>query len=116
MVGSFVNAGTLTTDLIRFNRDAKDVVLIAMVAFLPGNSLMFIFDVAGTAAVGRTDVSDVIITQGLLLPATMVLGLNIWITNDNAPCTSGLGFANIADLPSRTLSVTNRTVGTLHAL
>ncbi len=44
---------------------------------------MFIF---GPLALhhGMADISDVMIAQGLLLPAIIVLGLNIWTTNDNA--------------------------------
>lgn len=84
VVGSFISAGTLTADFVRFGRNAKGAVLVAMVAFFLGNSLMFIFGAAGAAAVGQADISDVMIAQGLLLPAIVVLGLNIWTTNDNA--------------------------------
>lgn len=84
--------------------------------FFLGNSLMFIFGAAGAAAVGQADISDVMIAQGLLLPAIVVLGLNIWTTNDNALYASGLGFANITGLSSRTLSVVNGIIGTVCAL
>lgn len=113
VVGSFISAGTLTADFVRFGRNAKGAVLVAMVAFFLGNSLMFIFGAAGAAAVGQADISDVMIAQGLLLPAIVVLGLNIWTTNDNALYASGLGFANITGLSSRTLSVVNGIIGTL---
>ncbi len=35
VVGSFVSAGTLTADFVRFGRHAKGAVLIALVAFFP---------------------------------------------------------------------------------
>ena len=91
-------------------------VLVAMVAFFLGNSLMFIFGAAGAAALGMADISDVMIAQGLLLPAIVVLGLNIWTTNDNALYASGLGFANISGMSSKTLSVINGIIGTVCAL
>ncbi len=116
VIGSFISAGTLTADFVRFGRNAKGAVLVAMIAFFLGNSLMFIFGAAGAAAVGQADISDVMIAQGLLIPAIVVLGLNIWTTNDNALYASGLGFANITGLSSRTLSVINGLVGTLLAL
>ncbi len=103
VVGSFISAGTLTADFVRFGRNAKLAVLVAMVAFFLGNSLMFIFGAAGAAALGMADISDVMIAQGLLLPAIVVLGLNIWTTNDNALYASGLGFANITGMSSKTL-------------
>ncbi len=46
----------------------------------------------------------------------MVLGLNIWTTNDNALYASGLGFANITGMSSKTLSVINGIIGTVCAL
>ncbi len=116
VVGSFISAGTLTADFVRFGRNAKGAVLVAMVAFFLGNSLMFIFGAAGAAAIGQADISDVMIAQGLLIPAIIVLGLNIWTTNDNALYASGLGFANITGLSSRMLSVINGLAGTLLAL
>ncbi|TOL40903.1 cytosine permease, partial [Vibrio parahaemolyticus] len=42
VVGSFVSAGTLTADFVRFGRRPKIAVLVAIVAFFLGNSLMFI--------------------------------------------------------------------------
>ncbi|TDQ56676.1 cytosine permease [Mesocricetibacter intestinalis] len=116
VVGSFVSAGTLTADFVRFGRKANQAVVVAMIAFFLGNSLMFIFGAAGAAVKGMADISDVMVAQGLLLPAIIVLGLNIWTTNDNALYASGLGFANITGVSSRILSVVNGIVGTLCAL
>lgn len=116
VVGSFISAGSLTADFIRFGRSPRTAVLIAMIAFFLGNSLMFVFGAAGAAAVGAADISDVMLAQGLLLPAILVLGLNIWTTNDNALYASGLGFSSITGLSSRGLSMLNGAVGTLTAL
>ena len=116
VVGSFVSAGTLTADFVRFGRSARTAVVVCLVAFFLGNSLMFIFGAAGAAAVGKSDISDVMIAQGLLIPAILVLGLNIWTTNDNALYASGLGFANITGLSSRFLAMLNGALGTLAAL
>lgn len=116
VVGSFVSAGTLTADFVRFGKKPMAAVLITMVAFFIGNSLMFIFGAAGSAATGQSDISEVMIAQGLLLPAIIVLGLNIWTTNDNALYASGLGFSNVTGIPSKYLSVANGIIGTLCAL
>lgn len=116
VVGSFVSAGTLTADFVRFGKRAKQAIVIAMIAFSLGNTLMFVFGAAGAAVKGMADISDVMVAQGLIVPAVIVLGLNIWTTNDNALYASGLGFANITGLSSRTLSVVNGIVGTVCAL
>lgn len=116
VVGSFISAGTLTADFVRFGKRAKHVFLITILTFLLGNSLMFIFGAAGAASVGLADISDVMIAQGLLIPAIIVLGLNIWTTNDNALYASGLGMANITGLSSKTMSIVNGLLGTLCAV
>ena len=77
---------------------------------------MFIFGAGGAAALGKADISDVMLAQGLIIPAIVILGLNIWTTNNNALYASGLGFSNITGLPSRWLSVLNGVLGTIAAL
>ncbi|WP_337263955.1 MULTISPECIES: cytosine permease [unclassified Serratia (in: enterobacteria)] len=116
VIGSFISAGTLTADFVRFGRSAKMAVMVALIAFFLGNSLMFVFGAAGAATLGMADISDVMFAQGLLLPAIVVLGLNIWTTNDNALYASGLGFANITGWSSKMLSLLNGAIGTLSAL
>ncbi|NOI76052.1 cytosine permease [Vibrio coralliilyticus] len=116
VVGSFVSAGTLTADFVRFGKKPAGAVLVTMIAFFIGNSLMFVFGAAGAAATGMADISDVMIAQSLLLPAIIVLGLNIWTTNENALYASGLGFSNITGRSSTMMSIINGIVGTIFAL
>lgn len=116
VIGSFISAGTLTADFVRFGKKPINAVIITMVAFFIGNSLMFIFGAAGASATGQSDISEVMMAQGLLIPAIIVLGLNIWTTNDNALYASGLGFSNITGLPSKYISMVNGIIGTLCAL
>ena len=116
VVGSFISAGTLTADFVRFGRSARQAVVVCIVAFFAGNSLMFVFGAAGAAATGMADISDVMLVQGLIWPAVIVLGLNIWTTNDNALYASGLALANVTGLSSRALSIFNGLAGTVLAI
>lgn len=116
VIGSFISVGTLTADFIRFGRRASIAIISCFAAFFLGNSLMFIFGAAGAVAEGVADISEVMMKQGLLIPAMIVLGLNIWTTNDNALYASGLAFSNITGLPSRLLSLIGGIVGTIMGL
>ncbi|MCF2857203.1 cytosine permease [Pseudoalteromonas sp. SMS1] len=116
VVGSFISAGTLTADFMRFSKNAKVAMFITVVAFFIGNSLMFLFGGAGAGTTGQADISQVMMLQGLIIPAIIVLGLNIWTTNDNALYASSLGFANITGWPSQCLSIVNGAIGTVCAL
>lgn len=112
-VGSFISGGTLTPDFTRFSKTKKIGVSTTVLAFFVGNSLMFIFGAVGAAATGKSDISEVMFLQGLIIPAIIILGLNIWTTNDNAIYSSGLGFSNITKIPKNKLVIVNGLVGTV---
>lgn len=115
-IGSFISAGTLTPDFTRFSRKKSSAVIATVIAFFIGNSLMFVFGAVGSIATGQADISEVMFMQNLMVPAIIVLGLNIWTTNDNALYASGLGLSNITKLPRKKLVIFNGIIGTLAAL
>ena len=114
VVGSFVSAGTLTADFVRFGRKPKIAVLVAIIAFFLGNSLMFIFGAAGRR-LGMADISDVMIAWGCYY-RRLLFWSEYLTTNDNRALRLRPGFANITGLSSKTLSIVNGLIGTLCAL
>lgn len=115
-IGSFISGGTLTPDFSRFAKTSRSAVTAIVIAFFLGNSLMFLFGAVGAIAFGKADVSDIMFLQGLIIPAIIVLGLNIWTTNDSALYASGLGFANITKISKHKVVVFNGIVGTIAAM
>ncbi|MFM1653240.1 cytosine permease [Brevibacillus sp. B_LB10_24] len=115
-IGSFISGGTLTPDFARFAKTTRSAVTAIVIAFFLGNSLMFLFGAVGAIAFGKSDVSDIMFLQGLIIPAIIVLGLNIWTTNDSALYASGLGFANITKISKHKVVVFNGIVGTVSAM
>lgn len=115
-IGSFISAGSLTPDFTRFSKSPRQAVTATVIAFLLGNSLMFLFGAIGAMSYGLAEISEVLFLQGLVIPAIIVLGLNIWTTNDNALYASGLAFANITNLPKKLFVVVNGLVGTFFAM
>ena len=115
-VASFISGGTLTPDFTRFSKNSKVAVWTTIIAFFLGNSLMFIFGAVGAAFYQQADISDVLLQQGMIVWAMIILGLNIWTTNDNALYASGLGFSNITKLPKKGIVIFNGILGTILAL
>lgn len=115
-IGSFISAGTLTPDFTRFARKKRSAVVATVVAFFIGNTLMFLFGAVGSVATGQADISEVMFMQNLILPAIIVLGLNIWTTNDNALYASGLGLSNITKIAKHKIVIFNGIIGTLGAM
>ena len=113
-VGSFISGGTATPDFARFSKNKKVAVGTTVVAFFIGNSLMFLFGAVGAMVTGNSDIADVMFSQGLVIPAILVLGLNIWTTN--AIYTSGLGLSNITKLPKKQMVIIGGLIGTVGSI
>lgn len=111
-IASFISGGSLTPDFTRFAKTPKISVSTTVLAFFIGNSLMFFFGAVGAAFYQQSDISDVMLKQGMIVWAIIVLGLNIWTTNDNAIYGSGLGFANITKMPKKVFVLINGVIGT----
>jgi len=115
-IGSFISAGTLTPDFTRFSKKKSSAVIATIIAFFIGNTLMFLFGAVGSIATGQADISEVMFMQNLILPAIIVLGLNIWTTNDNALYASSLGISNITKFSRKKVVLFNGFIGTLGSM
>ena len=116
VVGSFVSGGTATPNFTRFAKSAKVGLWTTVVAFFVGNSLMFLFGAVSSIYVGGNDIFEVMLNLNLFYMAVLVLGLNIWTTNDNALYTAGLGLSNIFGLSKKTMVIISGIIGTLAAV
>lgn len=116
VIGSFISGGTATPNFARFSRSKKAAVISTVIAFFFGNTLMFAFGAVGGAFTGKDDIFYVMIAQGLTLAAIIVLGANIWTTNNNALYTGALGLSNITGKKKKPMVIVSGLVGTLSAL
>lgn len=116
VIGSFVSGGTATPNFTRFARGNKAAVLTTIIAFFLGNTLMFCFGGVSGAFVGNNDIFWVMIKLNLGIFAFIVLGANIWTTNDNALYTGALGLANITGMRKKPLVIVAGIIGTVTAM
>ena len=116
VIGSFVSGGTATPNFVRFAKDNKTAVITTIVAFFLGNTLMFCFGGVAGAFTGTNDIFWVMIELGLGIWAFLVLGANIWTTNDNALYTGALGLSNITGKEKKPMVIFSGIIGTLAAM
>lgn len=116
VIGSFVSGGTATPNFARFAKTPKAAVWTTAIAFFLGNSLMFCFGAFSGVYVGGNDIFEVMIALNLTVFAIIVLGLNIWTTNDNALYSAGLGLSNITKIKKSPLVLISGALGTVAAI
>ena len=114
-VASFISGGTLTPDFTRYARTPRIAVSSTVIAFLLGNSLMFLFGAVAAAFYQTNDISFALKAQGMIAISVLVLGLNIWTTNDNALYAASLGFATLTHRSKRQFVLINGVLGTVFA-
>ena len=113
VVGSFISGGTTTPNFTRYSTNGKSALYITILAFLFGNALMFIFGGVASAYIGGNDIFQVMVKLNMFYLAILVLGLNIWTTNDNSLYSAGLGLANILKKKKKPLILISGILGTL---
>lgn len=74
---------------------------------------MFFFGAVSSIFVGGNDIFEVMVRLNLFYLAVLVLGLNIWTTNDNALYTAGLGLANIFHQRKKPMVLLSGIIGTV---
>ena len=116
VVGSFVSGGTATPNFTRFAKNARVGLWTTIFAFFIGNSLMFLFGAVSSIYVGGNDIFEVMLNLNLFYLAVLVLGLNIWTTNDNALYSAGLGLSNIFGLSKKAMVLISGVIGTVAAV
>lgn len=116
VVGSFVSGGTATPNFTRFAKSGKVGLITTIIAFFLGNSLMFLFGAVSSIYAGGNDIFEVMLNLNLFYMAVLVLGLNIWTTNDNALYSAGLGLSNITGCSKKSMVIVSGIIGTIAAV
>ncbi|MFT6908074.1 MAG: cytosine permease, partial [Oleiphilaceae bacterium] len=117
VIGTFVSGGTQATNWSRFAKSGKIAVLATMAAFFVGNGLMVLTGALGSLIYQQADIVDVMIAQGFVVLAVLMLFFNIWTTQDNTIYNFAAAGCNLIRTEKRkVLTVVGAAIGTVLAV
>ncbi|APX92230.1 cytosine permease [Halomonas sp. 1513] len=117
IIGTFVSGGTQATNWSRFARSPKIAVIATLAAFCVGNGLMVLTGALGALIYQQADIVDVMLAQGFVVLAVLMLFLNIWTTQDNTIYNFAVAGCNLLRTTRRRLvTVVGAAIGTLLAV
>lgn len=115
--GTFVSGGTQSTNWTRFAKTPKVAIVSSIVAFFLGNGLMIVAGAFGGYVYSQPDIVEVLVIQGLQIPAIIMLFFNVWTTQDNAIYSVSVAGCNFFRTENRTLmNFAGATLSTLLAM
>lgn len=117
IIGTFVSGGTQATNWSRFAASPKIAVLATLAAFFVGNGLMVFTGALGALIYQQADIVDVMLAQGFVVLAVLMLFLNIWTTQDNTIYNFAVAGCNLLRTDRRrVVTVVGAAIGTVLAV
>ncbi|AEF55225.1 cytosine permease [Marinomonas posidonica] len=117
VIGTFVSGATQATNWSRFANSSKVAIWATMAAFFIGNGLMVFTGALGTLIYQQADIVDVMLAQGFVVLAVLMLFLNIWTTQDNTIYNFAVAGCNLLRTDKRrTVTLVGAAIGTVLAV
>ncbi|RQW64672.1 cytosine permease [Vibrio viridaestus] len=117
VIGTFISGGTQATNWSRFSKTGKTAVIATLLAFFIGNGLMIFVGAFGAMIYQQSDIVDVLVAQGFMLTAVLMLFANIWTTQDNTIYNFAAAGCNLFRTEKRRLiTIVGAGIGTLLAI
>ncbi|WP_413691641.1 cytosine permease [Psychromonas sp. KJ10-2] len=115
--GTFVSGGTQATNWSRFAKSGKIAITATLAAFFIGNGLMVFVGAFGALVYQQSDIVDVLVSQGFMIAAVIMLFTNIWTTQDNTIYNFAAAGCNLLRTEKRKLiTIVGAAIGTLMAI
>jgi len=115
--GTFVSGGTQATNWSRFAKTGKVAIFSTLAAFFIGNGLMVFVGAFGSLVYQQSDIVDVLVSQGFMIAAVLMLFANIWTTQDNTIYNFAAAGCNLFRTEKRKLiTIIGAAIGTIMAV
>ncbi|MGL4736994.1 MAG: cytosine permease [Cellulosilyticaceae bacterium] len=106
VIGTWVlSTSTCIADIMRYARSTKEAVLSSLTGLLLGNTMMIVCGALATIALNNSDLTEVLLSMGLLIPSIILMTTNIFTTNAANLYSNSLNLANSFNMDRKKMIV-----------
>ena len=95
VIGTWIlSTATCIADIMRYAKSTKEAVAATLTGLLGGNIFMILCGAITSIAVGDSDLTNVLLAMGLLIPSLLLMTTNIFTTNASNLYSTSLNLSN----------------------
>ena len=95
IIGTWIlSSATCIADIMRFSKTPKEGILSSLTGLLAGNTLMIICGAFAAIALNDSDLTNILLSMGFLIPSIILMTTNIWTTNAANLYSNSLNLSN----------------------
>lgn len=117
VIGTWIlSTSTCIADIMRYAKSTKEAIAATLTGLLGGNIFMILCGTITSVAVGDSDLTNVLLSMGLLIPCLILMTTNIFTTNASNLYSTSLNLSNAFHMDRQKIIVVLLAVSALATL
>lgn len=117
VIGTWIlSTSTCIADIMRYARSTKEAIAATLTGLLGGNIFMILCGTITSVAVGDSDLTNVLLSMGLLIPCLILMTTNIFTTNASNLYSTSLNLSNAFHMDRQKIIVVLLAISALATL
>lgn len=102
VIGTWIfSAATCIADFMRYAKNIKEAAISSVIGLVVGNSLLIICGAIAAFAMNDSDLTNVLLKMGLVIPSFILMTTNIFTTNGGNIYSTGLNLSNALNMDKK---------------
>ena len=117
VIGTWIlSTSTCIADIMRYAKSTKEAIAATLTGLLGGNIFMILCGTITSVAVGDSDLTNVLLSMGLLVPCLILMTTNIFTTNASNLYSTSLTLSNAFHMDRQKIIVVLLAISALATL
>lgn len=117
VIGTWIlSTSTCIADIMRYAKSTKEAIAATLTGLLGGNIFMILCGTITSVAVGDSDLTNVLLSMGLLVPCLILMTTNIFTTNASNLYSTSLNLSNAFHMDRQKIIVVLLAISALATL